>query len=505
MPSVFMRRMDFRLKILKENSLSLKLDKFKQYLKRHSIDSKSKTVFDKKVEDIDLYSDILNSTKTEFVGYESERHIGKVNSIIEVSAEKKSQSQLIEEGQKAELILDKTPFYAEKGGQVGDGGLIVTEKSTFLVENTTMPVEGLIVHSGKVIEGKIHLNDKVEAKVDPNFRKNISKNHTATHLLHWALRSIFGKEVTQAGSLVSNEKLRFDYNLYAKGFKDSISRIEKMVNEKIQKNDLVKSFETTKEYADEIGVISLFEEKYGKYVRVVELGSYSRELCGGTHVRRTGEIGLFKIISDTGIGANLRRIEALTSMRAFDYLNKKCGIIQKIHEQFDIDEEKVIDHLVCSKEEIESLRQELSNLLIKLTKEKIISLNKIEEVDGISLLKANLADFPYHENLDVKKMSVIGDEVRDVLREKRTILILGNIVKEKPVIVLQKNANVGIDKIDCSTLAKEAGKIIMGGGGGKEHFAHAGGQDPRSLNTAMGFLGEKIRGMIKNADESISP
>ncbi len=492
---------ELTLEILKENDLSLELESFQSYLKKHSIDSKSKTVFDKKVDDfLHIYKDILKKAKSEFVGYEHDEYLSDITSIIYVSKDKKEIRDFVTEGQNAEIILQKTPFYGEKGGQVGDGGLIETDKGSFLVEDTLIPIEGLIVHAGKVLDGKISLKESAKVKVDPNFRKNISKNHTATHLLHWALRSIFGKEVTQAGSLVSNEKLRFDYNLYTSGCKDSVSRIEKMVNEKIQNNDIVKVFETTKEYADEIGVISLFDEKYGKFVRVVEINNYSRELCGGIHVKRTGDIGIFKIISESGIGANLRRIEAITSMTAFHYLNHQDKILQEINDRFDLSEDKIVAFIETSKTETESLRQELTGLALKIAKDKVIAdKGKIEKYNGVEVLELNLKGFDHTEIIDVKNMSVLGDEIRDIFKEKRIIILIGNIIKGKPAIVLQKSPNVDNNKINCSTLAKEAGKIIKGGGGGKENFAQAGGQDPDALEAALKYLKQKVVEIIQNA------
>ncbi len=490
---------ELTLEILKENDLSLDMESFKSYLNKHSIDSKRKTVFDKKVDNfLNLYKDIFEQSKTEFVGYENDEYTSNIEAIIHISEDKKEIKDFIEEGQNAEIILEKTPFYGEKGGQVGDGGLIKTEKGSFLVEDTIIPIEGLIVHIGKVLEGKIFAKESAKAKVDPNFRKNISKNHTATHLLHWALRSIFGKEVTQAGSLVSNEKLRFDYNLYTSGCKDNVLRIEKMINEKIQNNDLVKVFETTKEYADEIGVISLFNEKYGKFVRVVEVNNYSRELCGGIHVKRTGDIGIFKIISDSGIGANLRRIEAITSMTAFNYLNKKDKILQKINDKFEINEEKILEYIETFKAENESLRQEMTEIALKIAKDRVIAdKQKIEKYNGIDVLEINLTGFDHTDRIDVKNMSVLGDELRDLLKEKRMVLLIGNTIKGKPAIVLQKGSNVDNPKIKCSSLAKEAGKIIKGGGGGKENFAQAGGQDPDSLEAALKYLKQKVIDLIE--------
>src|SRR4030042_1861531 len=287
------------------------------------------------------------------------------------SGNKKLTSRL-SEGEKGEIILKETPFYGEKGGQVGDRGIIRRDNNVFIVQDCTIPVEGIYVHRGFVEKGILKVGDEISAEVDYNHRKSISKNHTATHILHWVLRSLYGSEVKQAGSFVGEDRFRFDYSIYNAPSEENLNKIERIINEKIQNNDPVRCFETTREFAGEIGAVALFDEKYGKFVRVVEINNYSRELCGGIHVEGTGEIGLFKIISDSSIGANLRRIEAATGMSAYKYLEEKEKILKKISASLEVEDNKILDTLEKVKDSMKKKEEELEQMKIKTAKKEIL-------------------------------------------------------------------------------------------------------------------------------------
>ena len=246
-----------------------------------------------------------------FVGYQKTLLETSIENILKISGSgNKDLVSSLSEGEKGELILRETPFYGEKGGQIGDRGIIKKGDNIFMVEDSRIPVEGIYTHKGILKKGQLKAGDEVTAEVDHVYRKNISRNHTATHVLHWALRNVFGSEVKQAGSFVGEDRFRFDYSIYNAPTKDNLKKVERMINEKFR-TMISAVFETTREFAEEIGAMSFFGEKYGKFVRVVEIDNYSRELCGGVHVTRTGDIGIFKITSETSVGANLRRIEAL--------------------------------------------------------------------------------------------------------------------------------------------------------------------------------------------------
>ena len=486
---------ELTMEILGENNLKLDLNKFNDFLKIHSEKSRKKASFDKKIDrGIYLSKKIIKKNEVEFVGYQENRLRSKVISIIEITRDgKKEFVSSLSEGKTGEVILKATPFYGEKGGQIGDKGIIKTNEGIFIVEDCKIPIEGIIAHIGRVDKGKLTVGDEVDAEIDIKFRKNVSKNHTATHLLHWALRNIIGKKAVQAGSFVGKDRFRFDYTIYSTPSIKKLDRVEEIVNEKIQNNDIVRCFETTKEYADEIGTISLFDQKYGKFVRVVEIDDYSRELCGGTHVNRTGEIGLLKIISEYSIGANLRRIEAVTGMHAYSYLSGREKILKEVSGYLEADEDKLKDAVSEIKNNLKEVQEKLRLFQIRAAKKEI--LDKFKSKSGINDIKIIDFDFSkadYNFNLDIKSLGIIGDEIRNFFKDKNTFIVFGDVTGEKPVLLLQATEDLTRKGIDCGKLAKEAGEKIKGGGGGKIDFAQAGGSDVKSVSSAISFVKNKV-------------
>lgn len=485
--------------ILTENNLSLDMEKFNLFLKKHQENSKEKTIFNKKiVENIDEYKEISKKISTEFIGYEKTESDSEIIMILKNNGDKKLIADELSENEFGEIILNKTPFYGEKGGEIGDKGVIsLNEEAVFIVEDTKIPVEGIYMHKGFVKKGSFKINKIVKAKVDILFRKAISKNHTATHLLHWALRSIYGKEVTQAGSLVTESRIRFDYNFFGEPESEMILRIESLINKKIQDNNTVKIYETTKEYAEEIGAIALFEEKYTKFVRVVEIDDYSRELCGGIHVKRTGEIGLFKIIGDYGIGSNLRRIEAVTGFTALNYLNEKYNIVKELSENLGISDNLIIQHISNLKENIENLNLKLDKLTLKIAKNDIYKkYDSLFKDEDNKIIVFDFSKSDYYENLTQKNIGILSDEIKDYFKNKKILIALANNIDGKPVIVFNSSKDLLEKGINCSVIAKEAGKIIGGGGGGKPDFAQSGGSNLNLINKALEFVENKIKDII---------
>ena len=325
------------------------------------------------------------------------------------------------------------------------------------------------------------------------FRKSISGNHTSTHMIHWALRTVFGKEVAQAGSFVSDERLRFDYSMAGAPSHDELDRIERLINEKIQKNDIVRCFETTIEYAQEIGAISLFNEKYGKFVRVVEIDDYSRELCGGIHVSRTGEIGLLKILSDSSIGAGTRRIEAITGIAAFNYLNSAYKMLKEISTGFDADIFDAKNRVEALKQSAEKFAVDIGALQAKTVKNEIMA-------DAANMLKKNsteiiVYDFsknPAVSSTDAKNMGIIGDELVNEAGDKEVFIVFANVINEKPVILMLASKKLAKKGVNCSAIARDAGKILKGGGGGKPEFAQVGGSETENIGRAIEFIKDAV-------------
>jgi len=432
--------------------------------------------------------------QVDFVGYHSLKSSTKVTQILKY---RKTNEVLLADclvqNQEGEIILKSTPFYAEKGGQVGDRGKIILNGSLFEVSDTQMPVDGIYIHKGKMVSGELKIGDNVQAEVDAGFRKDISKNHTATHLLHWALKTVLGKEVNQSGSFVHSERLRFDYTSYQPPNKGELERIENIINQKIQSDDVVRVFETTKDYAQEIGAIALFDEKYGDFVRVVEIDNYSRELCGGTHVRRTGEIGLFKIISESSIGANTRRIEAVTGMYAFNYLNDRAKMFEKVSNALGTEGKDTLKAIQELKEASERLSGQLEKIRIKAARDELVSkFNYEKNSDNLKIFYHDFSSSEAGAGMGADSLGVLGDQVRDMYGQKMTFVMLGNVINKKPVLVLQATPDLIKKGIHCGKLAKDAGKILGGGGGGKPDFAQSGGSRPQLMGQVLEMVKKKI-------------
>ena len=486
--------------ILNENNLGLDKEKFDFYLKKHVEKSKSKKSFDKKVDkDIEFYQKIGRDLEVEFTGYQESLSETVIENIIKTdkNCKKKIVTEL-EKGEKGEIILRKTPFYGEKGGQVGDKGIIKNGKALFEVSGCMIPVDGIYTHKGILNKGRLKTGDKVKAVVDNKRRMNISRNHTATHLLQWALRSVFGNEIKQAGSLVEDDRFRFDYSVYSLPGRKELDKVERMINEKIQNNDTVRCFETTREFAEEIGAVSLFEEKYGKFVRVVEINNYSRELCGGIHASRTGDIGIFKITAESGVGANLRRIEGVTGMHAYNYLLGKEKTINDVSLKLEVDEGRIVNTLDSIKKDMKEKEEELVLLKIRLVKKEIADRFKYDQGSmDLKIIDQDFSESKLVSGMDIKSMGAAGDEVRKYFKQKNTFIIFGNILNKKPVMILQATDDLVKNGIDCNSIAVEVSKKLKGGGGGKPGFAQLGGSKPDFLSGAIEFAKEKVLEILK--------
>jgi alanyl-tRNA synthetase len=536
---------ELTVEILKENNLEMDMQAFNRHLQLHAEKSRVKTVFDKKVEmNLALYKKIAATLSVEFTGYQELKTISKVAAIIKTNNDVSGSKDIkpkepgiadifvdkLSKGQTGEIILYKTPFYGEKGGQIGDRGTISTDTGVFIVQDTKMPLDDFTVHRGYVSEGFIYSstslffleqNNKEDsdkdspeyppvpsnidqgtqatAQVDISFNKDISKNHTSTHILHWALRTVFGQEVTQAGSYVAHDRFRFDYNINEVPSSDSIDRVEKIINEKIQRDNPVRIYETTKEYAAEIGAMALFEEKYGKFVRVAEIGDYSRELCGGTHVSRTGEIGLLKIISDSSIGANIRRIEAVTGLNAFNIMNSNYKILKEISENIDSDISNAPVKIESIRAESKKLQEDLLALQVKAIKKEILDSSSESQARSgqTAVIGFDFTDSAYYPGIDSRAMGIIGDEIINEYKDKNTFLVFANIINSKPVILLSASKDLLPKGINCSVIAKDVGKMLKGGGGGKPEFAQVGGSDCSRIKEAVDFVKNKVMETLK--------
>jgi alanyl-tRNA synthetase len=416
----------------------------------------------------------LETKPTEFIGY------GNMSSeaIITALLTDGESVGVIAEGQEASLVLDITPFYAEMGGQVGDTGEINGTESKFLVTDTIHTTNGTIVHRGKIIKGKLSVGDTVEAEVNIERRLDISRNHTATHLLQYALRQVLGKQVQQRGSLVTPDMFRFDFSHLVAMMPEEIDKAQRIVNNKIRENLAVFAEEMSYRTAVEQGAIALFDEKYGDKVRALKIGKppVSFELCGGTHVHSTGQIGFFHITSEGSVGSGLRRIEAVTGRGAEEYFNRLSQEMSEIAKVVEASgnnvKEKVLDTITSLYNE-KKQRQAVEKELARKFTESLIP----EEMSGIKVVTAHVPSLPPQSLRDMS----------DILRErlKSVIILFGTIYEEKPsflVVVTQDLVDRGYN---AGNIVREAAKVAGGGGGGKPTMAQAGGRDKTKIDEAL--------------------
>ncbi|WP_106497060.1 alanine--tRNA ligase [Lentibacillus sp. Marseille-P4043] len=376
------------------------------------------------------------------------------------------------------LFLKETPFYAESGGQIADTGWIYSDHATAYVKNVQKAPKGQHLHQVIVKEGELKLGDNVKAIVDSDFRNMIVKNHTATHLLHQALKDVLGNHVNQAGSLVTPDRLRFDFSHFGSISDEELKKIEQIVNEKVWESTQVVIESKKIDEAKEMGAMALFGEKYGDIVRVVQVGDYSIELCGGCHVTNTAEIGMFKIIAETGIGAGTRRIEAVTSKHAYHFVNQKLAVLDQAAQLVKANDEKVPERINSLYTDIKALQKENESLSSKLSNVEASSiLDKVEKIENVSVLA---------QKVNVKDMNQLRNMVDELKQKLESGVILLAAENEQKV---QLAAGVSKDLIErglhAGKLIKQAAQACGGGGGGRPDMAQAGGKDPEKIGDAL--------------------
>jgi alanyl-tRNA synthetase len=416
-----------------------------------------------------------------FVGY---HNLSSKSKILKLSVNNKPAPK-IEEGQEANLILESTPFYAEMGGQVGDTGEIKSPSGRFLVTNTirSQAQPDLIVHQGKVVGGSLTVGDEVEAIVDAERRLDIARNHTATHLLQMALRQVLGEHVQQRGSLVAPDRLRFDFSHLTALTREQIAEVNHIVNEKIRQNLGVYAEEIPYKKAMEEGAIALFDEKYGDVVRAVKVGGprISAELCGGTHVASTGEIGLFHIISESSIGAGLRRIEAVTGRGAEAYIGERLSVLQEIAQSVGATLENVSEKVSGAADELEMERRQRQAIERELSKKIAESLlTQVEVINGVIVLAARVP------SLSTPSLREMSDLLRD--RLKSAVVVLGTVYEDKPAFLAAVTPDLVARGYDAGKIVREVARVTGGSGGGKPSLAQAGGKDKKKLDEALKLI-----------------
>ncbi|QCU75239.1 alanine--tRNA ligase [Pseudoalteromonas distincta] len=418
------------------------------------------------------YNEQLKSEKlTEFKGYDSTHHSATV---VEIFAGGEA-VQLLEDGQQGIVVLDRTPFYAESGGQTGDTGTITVAGGEFNVTNTTK-LGNAFAHHGTV-QGRIGVNDKVDATIDNARRDSIKKNHTATHILHEALRQLLGDHVGQKGSLVQPDRLRFDFSHFEAVTKDELREIERVVNDEIRRNFALNTELMAIDDAKAKGAMALFGEKYDDEVRVVTIGDYSIELCGGTHVERAGDIGLFKIVSESGIAAGVRRIEAVTGADAVAYVSEQEQQLHDVAALVKGDSASVLEKVTALLEKSKGLEKQIAQLNDKLASAAGASLlDSIVEINGVKLLVANV------EGTESKALRGMVDDLKNKIGSG--VIALGVASGDKVSLIAGVTKDL-TGKVKAGELVNHMAGQVGGKGGGRPDMAQAGGSEPQNLAAAL--------------------
>jgi alanyl-tRNA synthetase len=391
----------------------------------------------------------------------------------------------LREGSEGEVVLDRTPFYAESGGQVGDRGVMENDIVRAEVLDTYSPVGGLRLHRVRVLHGSLNAGDKVTSTVDTQRRGSTVRNHTATHLLHAALRETLGEHVKQRGSLVAPDRLRFDFSHF-KGLHDwEIRRIEERVNEKIRDNIEVRVEIKDLDEAVESGAMALFGEKYDQRVRLVTVPGWSMELCGGTHVRRTGDISVFKIISESSISAGVRRVEALTGERAVERFLEDEETLRELSERLHVGREQLSTTVTRLSEELREASREIERLQLKLAqKDSAEAAGKAREVAGIRVISHRV------EGLDRGALRQLADQMRSRLGSG--VVVLGMAEDGKVSLIVMVTPDLA-GSVGANEIIRPIARIVGGGGGGRPEMAEAGGKDPEKLQEAL----DSVYGLIE--------
>ncbi len=418
------------------------------------------------------YNEQLKSDKhTDFKGYDSNHYRGTV---VEIFAAGEAVS-LLEDGQQGILVLDRTPFYAESGGQIGDSGTITVAGGEFNVTNTTK-LGNAFAHHGTV-QGRIGVNDKVDATIDDARRESIKKNHTATHILHEALRQLLGEHVSQKGSLVQPDRLRFDFSHFEAVTKQELRDIERVVNDEIRRNFALNTELMAIDDAKAKGAMALFGEKYDDEVRVVTIGDYSIELCGGTHVERAGDIGLFKIVSESGIAAGVRRIEAVTGAEAIAYVSEQEQQLADVAALVKGDSASVLEKVTALLEKSKGLEKQVAQLNDKLASAAGASLlDSVVEINGVKLLVANV------EGTESKALRGMVDDLKNKIGSG--VIALGVASGDKVSLIAGVTKDL-TGKVKAGELVNHMAGQVGGKGGGRPDMAQAGGSEPQNLTAAL--------------------
>ncbi|HDX9611349.1 TPA: alanine--tRNA ligase [Bacillus toyonensis] len=440
------------------------------------------------VDSMQVQGGVLGEVKvaSEFVGYGTVATESNIVALVK-NGEYTDSLQAGEEGQ---LMLDVTPFYAESGGQIADRGYLLADGVKVVVKDVQKAPNGQNLHKVVVEEGTLTKDAAVKALIDTKNRSSVVKNHTATHLLHQALKDVLGTHVNQAGSLVTSERLRFDFSHFGQVQADELEKIERIVNEKVWESINVEISQKSIEEAKEMGAMALFGEKYGDVVRVVQVGDYSLELCGGCHVDNTASIGIFKIVAESGIGAGTRRIEAVTGKSAYELMNDQVGLLKEAAGKMKTNPKDILTRVDGLFAEVKQLQKENESLAAKLSNIEAGNLtDSVMTVDGVNVLaaKVNVAD--------MNNLRTMMDDLKNKLES--AVVVLVSVNDDKVNILAGVTKDLISQGYHAGKLVKEVASRCGGGGGGRPDMAQAGGKNPAQVEEALAFVQEYVKSVSK--------
>ena len=479
--------MDLTQEILEEKGFTIDEEGFKNCMEEQRNKARSaRKETNYMGADATVYDEIDTAITSEFVGYDKLTHTSKI-SVLTTETEI---TEALSDGDKGTIIVDETPFYATMGGQNADTGIITIGENEFKVEDTVHLRGGKIGHVGTVTKGMFKVGDSVTLSVDTEKRALIGRNHSATHLLQKALREVLGSHVEQHGSDVNTDRLRFDFSHFAAMTAEEIAKVETIVNAKIAESIPVVTEVMSLEEAKKTGAMALFGEKYGDSVRVVKMGEFSVELCGGTHVANTGSIGAFKIVSESGVAAGVRRIEALTSKAVFEYYDKLEETINEAAKIVKTNPAGLVEKLEHLMAEMKALQSENESLKSKAAKDALGDvMNQVTEVKGVKLLAASVS------GVDMNGLRDLSDQLKEKLGEG--VVVLASDLDGKVNLVAMATEEAMGKGAHAGNLIKAIAGKVGGGGGGRPNMAQAGGKNPAGIPEAIAEAKTALEGQIK--------
>ena len=478
--------LDLTMEILEEKGFCVDEEGFKKSMEEQRVKArKARGVSNYMGADATVYDEIDPSITTEFVGYD---HLKDTSEIAVLTTENELVQEICE-GQEGTVFVEQTPFYATMGGQEGDTGVITTESAEFAVKDTIKLLGGKVGHVGVVTKGSLKVGEKVQLSVNEKERQNTCKNHSATHLLQKALKTVLGSHVEQKGSLVTPDRLRFDFVHFSAMTPEEIERTEQLVNEEIAKSVEVVTEIMNIEEAKATGAMALFGEKYENDVRVVSMGDFSKELCGGTHVKNTGMITTFKIISEAGVAAGVRRIEALTGDGVFNYyheVERELAEAAKAAKSTPDKLKEKIEHMLA---EMKTLQSEIDSLKSKAAKDALGDvMDQVKEVEGVKLLAAAV------EDVDMNGLRELGDQLKEKMGQG--VIVIASSANGKVNLVAMATEEAMTKGAHAGNLIKGIAALVGGGGGGRPNMAQAGGKNPAGIPDAIAKVEEVLKGQI---------